>query len=348
MLLGLAAAVLATIGYGCASVFQARGARRMPKEDRPGLRLLGRVARSPQFLLGTGLDIAAFALIVVALHRLPLFVVQAVTSASLAVTALAAVWLLGSRLARRDVLAIATVVAGLTMLAVSSGPEGHQAVGTGFHFGLLAATGALLLLTLPLAHRRGKVVAAALGLIAGTVFGVVNLSVRVLAPSSPADLFADPATYALMAGGLGGYLCYALALQRGSVTVATAGVVVGETFVPGLIGVVVLGDRARPGFTWLAAAGFAIAVGGAFVLSRFGEIESEQRDREVSATEGVTGGGRTRGRSPFVRRWQRTDVSGGAGHPGQGPPARSCEVEPMTEHASPDPKPRGSAPWSTD
>ncbi|GAA2151921.1 hypothetical protein GCM10009760_47890 [Kitasatospora kazusensis] len=273
MLLGLVTALLATLCYGFASVLQARGARELPEQNRPGLRLLGGVARSPQFLLGTGLDIAGFGLVVVALLRLPLFLVQAVTSASLAVTAAAAGWLLGGRLGRRDVRGIVTVVAGLAMLALSAGPEGHRSGGAGFHLGLLATGGAVLLLTLPLAHRRGNAVAAALGLLAGTGFGVVSLAVRVLDHSSPAALLTDIATYALVVGGLGGYLCYALALQRGSVTAATAAMVVGETLAPGLVGVLLLGDRARAGAGWLAVLGFAVAVGGAFVLARFGEIE---------------------------------------------------------------------------
>ncbi|MDH6108313.1 drug/metabolite transporter (DMT)-like permease [Kitasatospora sp. MAP12-15] len=309
MLLGLVTSLFATLCYGFASVLQARGAQTMPEEDRPGLRLLARVARSRLFLLGTGLDILGFGLVVVTLYRLPLFVVQAVTSASLAVTAAGAVWLLGGRLARRDLIGIAAVVAGLAMLALSSGPEGSRRVGTEFKLTLLAATAAVLLLSLPLAHRRGNAVAAALGLLAGLGFGAVNLAVRVLDHSSLVAMATDAATYALMIGGLGGYLCYALALQRGSVTIATAAVVVGETLVPGLIGVTLLGDRARPGFGWSAVLGFAVAVGGALVLSRFGEIEPA-RPRPAA------GGSRPRGRSASVRRWLRTDARDGMGQDG--------------------------------
>jgi hypothetical protein len=43
------------------------------------------------------------------------------------------------------------------------------------------------------------------------------------------------------------------ALQRGSVTTATAGIVIGETIGPAAVGVIWLGDRTREGLTWLAA-----------------------------------------------------------------------------------------------
>ena len=47
--------------------------------------------------------------------------------------------------------------------------------------------------------------------------------------------------------------------------------VVGETLAPALVGVVWLGDRARPGFGWLVIAGFVVAVSATLVLARFGE-----------------------------------------------------------------------------
>jgi drug/metabolite transporter (DMT)-like permease len=276
MLLGFVTTLLATVCYSVASVLQAVGSRRLPAERQPGLRLLRSVAQSRHFLMGTALDVAAFGLVAIALHRLPLFVVQASTGGSLAVTAAAAVWLLGARLTRRDVAGIAAVAVGLGLLALSSGPEGSRVASRGFHLGLLVATGVLALVSLPLGRLHGRAVTAALGLLSGTAFGAVSLSVRVLDHSSAAAMATDYATYAVVVGGLCGYLCYALALQRGSVTVATAAVILGETLLPGLIGVALLGDRARPGAAWSAVAGFVLAVGGTFVLARFGEVELDQ------------------------------------------------------------------------
>ncbi|MGV9269738.1 hypothetical protein ACWDRR_34380 [Kitasatospora sp. NPDC003701] len=275
MLLGLTTALVATVCFGFGSVFQARGARSAPRADRVRVGLLAALARSWQFLLGTALDIGGFVLSVVALRSLPLFLVQAVTNAGLAVTALAAVWLLGARLRRGDVAGIVAVVVGLTLLALGSGREGREYAPPVFHWALLATTVLMLLLTLVLARRDGNAAAAGLGLLAGVGFGVTSLAVRVLDVGGVADVLTDPAAYGLALGGLGGYLAYALALQRGTVTAATAAGTVTETFGPALIGVVALGDAARPGYAWCALAGFAVAVGGTFVLSRFGEVEAE-------------------------------------------------------------------------
>ncbi|MFD4395847.1 hypothetical protein [Kitasatospora sp. NPDC058478] len=278
MLLGLTTALVATVCFGFGAVFQARGARSAPQADRVRAGLLAALARSWEFLLGTVLDIVGFALSIVALRSLPLFLVQAVTNASLAVTALAAVRLLGARLRRGDAVGIVAVVVGLTLLASGSGREGREHAPPLFHWALLATTAVMLLLTLVLVRRAGTVAAAGLGLLAGVGFGVTSLAVRVMDASSLVAVLTDPAAYALAVGGLGGYLAYALALQRGTVTAATAAGTVAETFGPALVGVAALGDAARPGFEWCALAGFAVAVGGTFLLSRFGELEGQSAE----------------------------------------------------------------------
>lgn len=107
---------------------------------------------------------------------------------------------------------------------------------------------------------------------------MTSLAVRVMDASSLVTVLTDPAAYALAVGGLGGYLAYALALQRGTVTAATAAGTVAETFGPALVGVAALGDAARPEFEWCALAGFAVAVGGTFLLSRFGELEGQSAE----------------------------------------------------------------------
>lgn len=63
-------------------------------------------------------------------------------------------------------------------------------------------------------------------------------------------------------------------------TTATAGLVIGETIGPALVGVIWLGDRTREGLAWLAVLGFAVAVAGALALARFGEAPVEEPAKE--------------------------------------------------------------------
>ncbi|MEU2062787.1 hypothetical protein [Streptomyces sp. NPDC013455] len=269
---GLAAASAATVCFGVASVVQARGARADQHGRGRGLRLAARLVRSWPFLAGAGLDVVGFAFSVLALRSLALFVVQAVTNASLAVTALAAVWLLGIRMRARDSAAVATVVVGLVLLAFGAGREGATSASLSFDLVLLAAPLAALALTALAARLHGDGAAVVLGALSGIGFGVTSLAVRVMDTSSAGALLTDVATYALILGGLGGYISYALALHHGSVTAATASGTLVEVFVPGLVGILLLHDEPRAGYGWLALTGVVVATAGTIALSRFGEV----------------------------------------------------------------------------
>ena len=83
-----------------------------------------------------------------------------------------------------------------------------------------------------------------------------------------------------------GFLLHAVALQRGSVATATVGVVLGETILPVVIGVVMLGDTTRQGYVPVAAFGFMLALVGALMLSRFGELEPGDIAVDVSTSQG--------------------------------------------------------------
>ncbi len=86
-------------------------------------------------------------------------------------------------------------------------------------------------------------------------------------------LLRSPATWALGLAGVVAVLTYSIALQRGSVMQATAPVVVGETVGPALVGVLLLGDQPRPGWGWVGAVGFALAVAGAVGLANHAEVD---------------------------------------------------------------------------
>jgi drug/metabolite transporter (DMT)-like permease len=274
VLVALLAAVASAVFYGVAAALQSRGARAAPQAATIDPRLLVNVLRRAPFLIGIVLDIFGFAGQFYALRLLPVFMVQAAQAASLAVTAVASIPVLGASLGKRQWVGVVTVCAGLALLASSAGTQSATGVGLGVRVSLLAAAAALAGIgyaagRLPAARR-----SAALGAIAGLGFGVAALAARSLSSLTPAHLLADPATYALVVGGLVGFLFFTTGLQRGSVTAVTAAVVVGETAVPALIAVLILGDHTRPGFVPLALVGFAAAIAGALVLAGSGPLPS--------------------------------------------------------------------------
>lgn len=267
----------ASVCFGTATVLQAMAARTADAEGGDGggsafaVTLFLRAVRQWRYLAGLALDGLGFLLQIAALRSVPIYAVGAALASSLAVTAVVSARLLGVRLSGAEWGAVGVVCAGMALLGIASGTEGDRAAPSALGYVMLGTAVAVLGLAL-LGGRlpeRGRPLALGLG--AGFGFGVVEVSVRLIDSLAPSDLVTNPATYALLVGGGAAFLSLTSALQRGSVTTATAGMVIGETIGPALVGVVWLGDRTREGLAWVAVLGFVVAVAGALALARFGE-----------------------------------------------------------------------------
>ncbi|MFC4908307.1 hypothetical protein [Actinomadura gamaensis] len=301
MIIGLVTAVSASACYGVGSVLQAMGSRRSARQEAaagattqhggPSLSSTAKAAVTWEFLLGTVLDFLGFGLGALAARLLPLFLSQTVISANLVITAVLGIRLLGVKLSGREWASIAVVCGALVLLAGAAGPEGDGRTPISTHWWLLAASVLLIGGGTVAVRWLGANAAIPAGLLSGLGFGVVGIGVRVLNGVDPIDLGAlltDPALYAILVGGVGGMYLHTVALQIGSINGATAALVVGETVVPGAIGVLWLGDASRPGYAWAAVLGFLLAVVGAVAVAWFGAPEDavveEQRPEELSAS----------------------------------------------------------------
>ncbi|WP_327722576.1 DMT family transporter [Streptomyces sp. NBC_00490] len=265
----------AAVCFGTATVLQAVAARAAGSGGGGEAALLLRAVRQWRYLAGLGLDGVGFLLQIAALRSVPIYAVGAALASSLAVTAVVAARLLRVRLSRAEWGAVGVVCAGLAMLGVASGTEGDLEGPEALKYVMLAVAVGVLLLGLVGGRLPERGRGSLLGLGAGFGFGVVEVAVRLIDSLAPSELLVNPATYALLLGGGAAFLCLTSALQRGSVTAATAAMVIGETVWPALVGVVWLGDRTREGLGWLAVLGFLVAVVGALGLARFGEAPVE-------------------------------------------------------------------------
>jgi hypothetical protein len=141
------------------------------------------------------------------------------------------------------------------------------------HWALLSLSVVILAGGVGLIRLLGARAAVAAGLIAGVLYGAMAVAVRVVDGVDPLRLdilLADPASWTIAIAGLGGFYLFTVALQLGSVNGAAAALVVGETVVPGIAGVVLLGDTAQRGFGWLVAVAFLGAVAGAVAVAIMG------------------------------------------------------------------------------
>ncbi|MDP9436638.1 MAG: hypothetical protein M3P93_16205, partial [Actinomycetota bacterium] len=149
----------------------------------------------------------------------------------------------------------------------------QPASGGAVRAGLFVAVALVALLGVLAGRRRGALGTVLLGLVAGAGFAVVAVAARLLpAGLAPGPVLRDPALVALCLGGALGFLLYATAMQHGSVTLATASLVLTQTAVPAVFGVVLLGDRVRPHASAVAVGGFVLALAGATALARFEHV----------------------------------------------------------------------------
>lgn len=262
VLIGILEAVAAMFLYSIAGLLQAEGAQRATRR-RP-------VAVQPAFLGGLGMDLLAWLCAVLALQRLPVFAVQAVIGGSIAVTALVSAHLVGARLPPASRVAVGACLVGLVLVAASAGEEHLPAHSRSVDLILLTAV--LLLGVAVLVLRTGHR-AWPLALIAGMGFGGSALAIRAahVQAGTEFDLMAmlgQPSTYLVIGYWTVGIIGYVSALSRGDIGAVTAVYLVTQVLVPGMVGIVLLGDPVRPGWVWILAVGLAAAVAGTVLLAR--------------------------------------------------------------------------------
>jgi drug/metabolite transporter (DMT)-like permease len=265
---GFIAALGSAACSGGAAVLQARGVGRPAVADRLGPAMALRLARSGPYLAGLALVAAGFLLSLVALHQLPVFAVAASRATSLGVTALLAWPLLGVPIRGRQAAALAALAVGL-VLAVSASRAGPAVtVPAAQRWAFLGVLAVLAVVATGIERRSGRTGGVALAVIAGLDFGLVGLAARAVSLAAPLEMLADPACWTLAAAAVHGLLVYATALQRTTVTSATAAMVGVETLTGSVAGVLLLGDGVREGWVVAGVVGFVLALGGALVLAR--------------------------------------------------------------------------------
>ncbi len=277
MLPGLAAALAGAVVFGFAAILQAKAVRRLPISHAESAGVLLVLLRQPLFLAAVVLNLVGFLLHLVALRLVPLYLAQAGISASLAVTALFAVGWLHERLSSADWLAVAAVSVGLALLAGASGDIGAVEPSVAFVACLFAGIAVVAVVGFAVARSHLPAAAVLLGLLAGIGYAGSGIAVRILPGLTPAQLWDAPAAYAVpLSGGLA-FVLYSLALQRGSVTVATAPMIVLQTLAPAAVGLALLGDEVRDGRLLIAVAGFVLTVSGTTALARFEDVSAVGR-----------------------------------------------------------------------
>jgi hypothetical protein len=281
--IALSITVFGSLCYATASILQAVGARRSVGTAR--------TMAHPLYLAGIFFDMLAWVGAIIALQSLAVYVVESILAGSLALTVIGARIVLGSRLRRRDSVAIAVTIVSLTFLAFSAAPQHEVHPPSELRFVLCAAAAAMVLVGYGAAKvdAPGGVIAACAGLSLGGA-ALVGRSLPVPEGASPGEtalaLLTEPLTAALLVFAGTGMTLYAHALQRGDVGPVTAIHWTAEVIAPSAVAVLLLGDTVREGWLIPAIVACCLTVGAAVVLATAPATQATHVEEPVPVAAG--------------------------------------------------------------
>lgn len=262
--LSVLAALGTAICNGVSAILQKAGADSHPraKSLHPGLmfRLLGNVP----YVAGALIDLVAWALTLVAVHNLPLFLVQPITGLSVIVTVLIE-WLYFKKpFHMPTLLAMLVILGGLSIIASQATVQTAHAV-NGFSYIFIIVILPLILLALGLWSVRVQKPWATflLSTLAGIGFGGTAITGRMLSIDKPYwHILITLPFLSLVAYGVIGVMLFTVALQRHHASTVNAAMITFETLVPLTVGLLVLGDKPRGGSIIVILFGAVIALAG--------------------------------------------------------------------------------------
>ena len=307
--LGLAAG--ASVVFAVANNLQRGAASVVPVDAGGPVRLLLRLLRTPRWLLGSTLAVAALALHAVALGRGGVILVQSVLASGLVVA-------LGMEALRerrslhwRELTGACVLVAGVVLVLAWGRPAGGRPIG----LRVQAVTFAVLLLVAAVglvnssARRHPNRAAVAMAAAAGGCFAVDAVFLKGVSNWLD-DLDALPALTCMAGFAVASFLGNLLvqrAYQRAPLRVALPAVTAADPLAAFLIGLVILGETLRSGPVAITAVIVGlISIAAGIVLTTTSSPASSSRER--ASPPGVEQA------TPQIRTAPRTD--GEAGHHG--------------------------------
>jgi drug/metabolite transporter (DMT)-like permease len=254
---GFACALGAAALYGAAPVAQAVAARREPARSERFRHLIGRLLRSPLWLIGLVCEVAGFVIEAVAFGIAPAALVAPVIACDTLVFVIAASIIFRGRPSRAGLLGAGAITGGVVLLAVAFAkhPElGNPASTTTqlvFIAAAVAVPGIAFLLGRPaLRADRLTLAATAFATASGGCYGLATMGTRQVGRtfrwSDPLRLFTTPTPYLLIVGSVLAVAMLQRALQSSTILAFPLTSAV-SAVLPVILGTSLLGDQAPAG-----------------------------------------------------------------------------------------------------
>ena len=267
-------AITAAIGCafcnGIAAVLQKISADKEAQATTLQASLFFKLLQDWPYLIGIALDGLAWVLTLIAVHSLPLFVVQPIVAFGVVVTALVERFAFKRKLSVQSIAAIGVTVLGLLLLATAAAPEAARSVGGLARWCIIVAPVLFAILGAIYVRIQKGYAATILAALSGLCFGGTAVVGRMLSFSPPYwHVIVNPLFIALLAYGLVAILLFTIALQRQRASVVNAVMITFETLAPTIIGLVFLGDHPRAGLWPAMLTGGIFAVSGTLFFAHY-------------------------------------------------------------------------------
>jgi drug/metabolite transporter (DMT)-like permease len=268
LLLASLAAFASAALYAAAVTLQALEARRAPAELHLRTSLIVFLLRRPLWVLGTALGLLGWPLQALALAFAPLALVQPLMALSVVGLLAAGHRILGEPITRRSALAVAAIVGGIAILALTVPTRGGSGTGSLL---ALALGGLGLVAVMPLVPRGRPLPANALALAAGAAYVLVALATTLLDSALGRGAWWPAAAWLALsaaAAGTGG-ITENSAFRLAPATVVAPLIFAMETVAPALLGPVVGQRLGSSGTSLVIDLGGLVLVGlGVTLLAR--------------------------------------------------------------------------------
>ncbi len=267
-ILAILAACGAAISNGIAICLEKISADKKSKENKLRINFLISLLHDWPYVIGIVLDLTGWFLTLIAVHILPLFIVQPIIALSVIIAVVVDATLRHRKPKHNLYYPMVMVFGGLIMLGISASPEKAHAVNTLFKWIVILGPFLIAVLGQILTHIDNKLSTFSLAGISGVAFGFTAIAGRLLKWGHPYWKIIDqPLLWAIIVYGVLGLLILTVALQRHLASSINAIVVAFETIVPIVLGIFFLGDRPRLGLWPLVSIGLALAIAGTIAIS---------------------------------------------------------------------------------
>jgi drug/metabolite transporter (DMT)-like permease len=261
MLTGILLTLAAAACFECSYVLQALEVRAVPQMTRASVRALRRLSARPVWLASMGLGLAGFGLQVLALRHVALSLVQPLLATGLLGLLAFSVGVLGEPVGRREVGAVAAIVAGVGAIALADPRRGANAA-PGLAFVLVAVALGIVAASAFLRRRPGGG-----GLLGGAIAAdaLAALAAAQAAHALPELLPAAGWCVLAGAGGVAAIAAESAVLQRRGAARVAPIVLAGQVAVPVALAPLVIGERW--GHATLLVCGLALVIAGSAWLA---------------------------------------------------------------------------------